>query len=211
MGKPAPNAFTLVELLVVIAVTSIIGVYTLANYKSFGEDQNLKSAVLDVQSQIRKAQINSTSNTKCNGNATKIWKSIFNSTWRPGPVGPDIPNTISTTCVDQSDVTFVQNTFSVQSGMVIERICGDDLACPSTASCLRTLDTYNVNITFDSLSGTMSFLDVLVGRPRGGIPCMDTVNSLTILLRNGRRDADCSDLTKCKSLILEKGGRIYAP
>lgn len=80
MGKPAPNAFTLVELLVVIAVTSIIGVYTLANYRSFGEDQNLKSAVLDIQSLLRQAQINATSGVKCQGVGELGWFVVYTNT-----------------------------------------------------------------------------------------------------------------------------------
>lgn len=70
MGKTVLNAFTLVELLVVIAVMAIVGVFTLANYKSFGEDQNFKNASLDVQSFLRLAQSNSTSGLKCQSQDT---------------------------------------------------------------------------------------------------------------------------------------------
>ncbi len=73
MAKSASNAFTLVELLVVIAIMGVIGVFTLANYRSFGEDRNLKNASLDIQNLLRQAQTNASANAKCN--------TVFNAKW----------------------------------------------------------------------------------------------------------------------------------
>lgn len=75
----AQRGFTLIELLVVIAIMSITGIYTIANYRSFGEDQNLKSAALEIQSLLRLAQSNSTSNLKCQDKPTTNWLVTFAS------------------------------------------------------------------------------------------------------------------------------------
>lgn len=74
------RGFTLVELLVVITIMGLVGVYILSNYNSFGEDQKLKHAALDVQSLLRQAQSNATSKLKCQGQDVLDWRVIFTST-----------------------------------------------------------------------------------------------------------------------------------
>lgn len=65
MKKAVLNGFTLVELLVVIAIMGLVGMYVLANYGSFGEDQKLKSAVLDIANLLKTAQTNASTNMQC--------------------------------------------------------------------------------------------------------------------------------------------------
>ncbi len=76
------RGFTLVELMVVLAIMAILGVFTLANYGAFGEDRNLKSAVLDIQSMLRQAQTNATVNAVCNGqhDGVRWWVEFTNAT-----------------------------------------------------------------------------------------------------------------------------------
>ena len=73
----AASGFTLVELLVVITIMAITGVFAFANFGSFGEDQKLKSAVQDVQSLIRQAQSNASTNTKCSTGYSATWQVNF--------------------------------------------------------------------------------------------------------------------------------------
>lgn len=75
----AQRGFTLIELLVVIAIMSIVGAFTLANFRSFGEDQNLKNAVLDLQSLLQTAQTNAVTNTKCNTQFNATWQVVFSN------------------------------------------------------------------------------------------------------------------------------------
>lgn len=72
--KISAPGFTLIELLVVIAIMGIISTVAFSNYKSFGEDQSLKNAVLDLQSQLRTAQTNAISNVKCGDAFSTIWQ-----------------------------------------------------------------------------------------------------------------------------------------
>src|SRR5574340_523750 len=65
--------FTLIELMVVMAIMAIIGVFTLSNFSSFGDNKKLDNAVLDIQSQLRTAQSNATSNVQC---------TQFSATWQ---------------------------------------------------------------------------------------------------------------------------------
>lgn len=74
------NGFTLIEFLVVIAIMGIAGVFTIANYRSFGEDQNLKSAVLDIQSILKQAQTGATTRTICNTEYDSTWQVEFANT-----------------------------------------------------------------------------------------------------------------------------------
>ncbi len=68
----ARHGFTLIELLIVIGIMAITSVFALANYRSFGEDQNLKNAVLDVISLFRQAQANATTNVICSGGSWQV-------------------------------------------------------------------------------------------------------------------------------------------
>lgn len=78
-SRRSRSGFTLIELLVVIAIMAIIGAYTIANYSSFGEDQNLKNAVLDIQSQLHAAQTSATANAKCDTGYGATWQVVFSA------------------------------------------------------------------------------------------------------------------------------------
>ena len=76
MFKPA-RGFTLIELLVVVAIIGIVGVIVLTTNGSFGEDQKLKNGSLDVQSLIRTAKTNSSTNTVCEDSNGASWAVRF--------------------------------------------------------------------------------------------------------------------------------------
>ncbi|HBQ50641.1 hypothetical protein A3B42_02525 [Candidatus Daviesbacteria bacterium RIFCSPLOWO2_01_FULL_38_10] len=67
------RGFTLIELMIVISIMALLGAFTIANYRSFGEDKDLENAALDVVSLIRTAQTNATTNLKC-VNDGGIWQ-----------------------------------------------------------------------------------------------------------------------------------------
>lgn len=75
--RKSAHGFTLVELLVVITIMGLAGVYTLSNYSTFGEEQKLKNAALDIQSLLKQAQANSASNLKCQNQDNVGWQVVF--------------------------------------------------------------------------------------------------------------------------------------
>lgn len=77
--RKSAHGFTLVELLVVITIMGLVGVYTLSNYSTFGEEQKLKNAALDIQSLLKQAQANSASNLKCQNQDNLGWLVVYTS------------------------------------------------------------------------------------------------------------------------------------
>lgn len=151
-----PSGFTLIELLVVIAIIAVIGVYTLANFRSFGEDQNLKNAVLEIQSQLRTAQTNATANVVCNTQYGATWKVAYINT-----------TTINLNCLE-SATSFTKKTLKLDEkdpNLLIQSVSGTPpLSCPTALP---------FTISFDPLTGKIGF-----GDPR--------CTSLSIILQNSK-------------------------
>lgn len=119
MGKTVPNAFTLVELLVVIAIMGIIGTFSLANYRSFGEDQKLKNASLDIQSLLRQAQSSATTNTKCGDLFDAKWQVEFASS-----------TTVNLKCQGPPPVTVATLIKSLTWANITISVSGTGISCP---------------------------------------------------------------------------------
>ncbi len=179
MGKTVPNAFTLIELLVVITVMAITGIFTLANYRFFGEDQNLKNAALDIQSFLRLAQTNATSGIKCQGQGQLGWLVAYT-----GNTGFDLK------CRNSAGISSSVKTLSLAGGsnnISIDSVKAGESVCP-----------VNTTFTFAPLTGIMSSS---CGLSPGSL--------ITITLKNSKISSNCSDLSKCKTVLIERGGRIY--
>lgn len=182
MGKAVQNAFTLVELLVVITILGIIGAYTISNYRSFGEEQKLKSAALDIQSLLRQAQINATTGVKCNNSPAKGWRVYFTST-----------TALDLQCQYNngiSDVWDPVKSLSYSSGnIVIDGYSTSNPTCTNPQYAQFTL---------------------LYGKMLSACTT-PTTPITTITLRNSKISSNCNDLTKCKQIKIDPGGRIYEP
>lgn len=139
MKKSAQKGFTLIELMVVITITAVIGVFTLSNYRSFGEDQNLKSAVLDIQSQFRAAQTNAQTNVKCDTANGAVWQIELNR------------GSVKLKCQDPipSPPSVVKKTVTFPTNIVIDSLNGG-------SSCTVTFPSM---MTFGLLSGQVSLGD----------------------------------------------------
>lgn len=143
------RGFTLIELLVVVAIMAVIGVYTLSNYKSFGEDQNLKSAVLDIQSQLRTAQTNATSNTQCVNKFGAIWEVEFLNS-----------KTINLRCIESVPLTALKKTLTLGPNIEIQSASGIGSSCPTALPFIIDFAPLTGKITFGS-TGCISLTTTL--------------------------------------------------
>lgn len=180
--------FTLIELLVAIAIMAITGMYILSNYSSFGEDQNLKNAALDIQSLLRQAQSSATANVKCDTQFGATWQVEFADA-----------TTVNLKCQEPLASSILKKTLtlgtniqiSIHTGEITQRRgagisavmtpCPEDLSDP-------------VTISFAPLDGKID-----LGGAQDGAIC----TSLTFQLTNSKTGST-------KDLVIEKGGRIYA-
>lgn len=85
-----PLGYTLVELLVVMAIMAIVGVFAFANFKDFSRDQIVSQASDQVKTLLRIAQNSATSSTVCEGEGGVSWAVNFLDSSRVQLVcGPD--------------------------------------------------------------------------------------------------------------------------
>lgn len=131
------SGFTLIELLVVIAIMAIIGAYTLSNYRSFGEDQQLKNSSLDIQNLLRQAQTSATANGICSDpQYAATWKVEFGSA-----------NTIYLKCQESVSPAILKKTLTLGTNITIQSISGSN--CPATLPFI---------VNFTLLNGKMDFV-----------------------------------------------------
>jgi|Napbiome12C3dose_1001474.scaffolds.fasta_scaffold00001_161 prepilin-type N-terminal cleavage/methylation domain-containing protein len=117
----AQRGFTLIELLVVIAIMGIVGAFALANFRSFGDDQNLKNGLLDIQSFLRTAQSNAATNVKCDTGFNATWTVEFSS----------ITN-LDLKCTEPQASANSKKSATLGSNLQIEGVAGTGTGCPSS-------------------------------------------------------------------------------
>ncbi len=207
--KVMPKGFTLIELLVVIAIMAVVGTFTIANYRSFGEDQDLKSASLDIQSQIRTAQTNATTGKKCIP--------------RNDPISPAIEWSNDFFKQDDGDKIRLTCTYKNASGSLIGGYWGAQkyLTLPANIKlvsvdidgCLNTFSVVPHNehtgrgsyagIVFKPISGNITFYSYPSGSVDSGNNCNEeSRKTFKVNLKNTKTNST-------KQVIIDKGGRVY--
>ncbi|MDO8573518.1 MAG: prepilin-type N-terminal cleavage/methylation domain-containing protein [Candidatus Daviesbacteria bacterium] len=168
--RKSAYGFTLVELLVVIAVMALISTVVLANYRSFGEDQKLKNAVLDIQSQLRSAQTNATTNIKCKTKTADYWRiSIFGQT------------DIRLRCIEFNPFpNIVDKKLTLDPNIQIDSVSGNPAAfCPSVLSFDITFAPLTGKITLGSTTNCTSLTVTLKNTKTG--------NTKSLVIEQGGR------------------------
>lgn len=150
--------FTLVEILVVLAITAMLAVGAFANFSGFKEDQNLQNAALDLENIIRLAQTNATSTVKCNGVGDASWAVSIET--------------------NRTDINLKCSTSSASikllqlKGIIVDSISG------SCASSFTSTSVANpIIIGFSTPYGTTSFQD-------SSSACITNSSSLSLTLKN---------------------------
>ena len=108
------------------------------NYRSFGEDQNLKNAGLDIQSMLRQAQSSATANVKCN--------SKFGANWQVELADATI---INLKCQEFQAAAILKKSSTLGANIVIQEISG--------TSCSSALP---LTISFEALTGKIDLGEV---------------------------------------------------
>lgn len=164
--------FTLVELMVVIAITAILGVVAFVNFKDFAQDQILTKAQGQIQTYLRLAQANATAGVICNNQGGVSWSAKF-----------DV-NKVKLSCGTSASEQKTQDFEGVE---VISIQCSP----ASNASCPPDGLTFSppLTVSFAPLNGNLSFTD--------GDACITSASTMMIVLRNQKNDAKkCFTISK---------------
>lgn len=186
------RGFTLVELLVVVAIISgLAGVFVpkFLNYSGF---QELQNAAANLQSTVRLAQSNAQAGTVCmTGTSADNWYLKFSGsntylleTVCAGPTpgeGTPTPTPPASTA------------YKFPAGVSIDRI--ELNSCPDI-----DLKDSEIKIIFSNISGAVKFE---VSGSNVGCGSSSYANTLTIKLKSS------SDLENAMSVYIEKGGSVY--
>lgn len=181
--------FTLIELLIVITLMALTGVFAISNFRSFGEDQKLKNASLDVQSLLRTAQANASTNAICNTQGAVNWQVEFLADKK----------TVKLWCKETSDFASTpKKTLSLDTNIEIELrtgVIGFKANEPVTV-CPNSFPI----ITFVPRESKID----LGGKDSKGVSISKfSCDKLIFKLTNTKTGSE-------KDLIIERGGRIYA-
>lgn len=150
------KGFTLVELLVVMSIIALLGIFGFANFKRLAQSQVVNKAVIQVQTALREAQSNATAGVLCAG----TWSVKLNTT------GVDLKcdstktyvlenaQISSITCSSGTSLTLpVTISFTPLSGLLsFSGTSGTDVCLSSTPSLIVKL----VNVKDSSLFKTVT-------------------------------------------------------
>lgn len=201
------RGFTLIELLVVIVIMSILGTFAIANYRSFGQDKELESIALDIQSLVRVAQTNATTGKKCipridPASPAKAWSNDF---FRQED-GDKI--TLACSYVNASG-SEIGGYWGVQKYLILPS--NISLVSVDIDSCNNTLSNGFFNehsghgssagIVFKPTLGNMTFYSYFVGSIDYNQKCPDG-NIFRVNLKNTKTNST-------KQVVIDKGGRVY--
>lgn len=150
------NGYTFIELLVVISIIAILGVGIFLNSKNFSQEQVVKKAQGEIQSYLRLAQSNATSNLKCSGEASTSWGVAFFS------------DHLALTCNTASTNNIVISNWNLENATIYGLYCSTSSpsGCPPSGTSISPIGL-GVNfsplygkVTFGICSGSSTFLTV---------------------------------------------------
>lgn len=210
MKLMSKKGFTLIELLVVITIMAIVGTFAVVNYKSFGQDKDLESAALDIQSQVRTAQTNATAGVKCDNDPTHRLHSWRNNFYKQSGKYKIVLNCqyLNVSGV-RAGIDF--KLYELKDNLIIEKINnGTDFTFPNDFSTAADFSgNYYASATFIAISGQVGFIaGDGAGVDGSGNPAWKGLAGFggspifTIYMKN-------TTTNSTKQVIIDKGGRVY--
>lgn len=191
--------YTLVELLVVVAIISVLGGIIIVNVGKFQQDGLTTKTLTDLQSRFSSIQAKAQTNQKC-----RTSPSLSANIWY-GKLSKDASNKfqLATYCVgaDSSNTEISMDTITLDSDLSLTActysLTDNNSNCqiPPTIVCKTTLTSESLQISFDSLSGAVKFYN------SNTLPCWNSASKLFIDLKNTRTST-------VKTITIDKGGVI---
>lgn len=178
--------FTLVEILVVLAIMGIIGMMTYLNIGTFREDENLKSVASDLQSYLRLAQSNATTGIKCGLSGGVSWVLLIKDR-----------TTLQLRCQTQTAVDPPIREWTIKNPAQIDAIEGV-LQSTNCASSFTSTSATEITVTFSYLLGNVVFSD-----SDHTNTCLSGSTKMRIKVRKNAESPD--DL---RTVTINKGGSI---
>lgn len=167
------NAFTLIELLIVMAIMGFLGMGILLQQNLSKEDLDLKLKAADLQSFIRVAQTNATARVLCN--------SIGGAYWLIRPISI---KTVELRCYTTDSATaYLEKTYTFSDNIEMVSIMG-------SSGCNSNFTAQTVQVKFTPLSAKPAFESAVACVPQS--PYLDikirntkTLNETTVTLDKG--------------------------
>lgn len=177
------RGFTLVEILVVLAIMGIVGMMSYLNIGTFREDENLKSVASDLQSYLRLAQSNAQTGVKCASTGGISWSLVIKDR-----------SSIELRCQTQAADDPPIREWTLKNPAQIDSIEGiGTLSCSSVKSEDTLINP--VTVTFSYLYGQAAFSD-----PQN--QCLSESTGIQIKVRKKMGSA------VLKTVTISKGGSI---
>ena len=185
------RGFSLIEILVVVAIISGLVIYTIPNFKNIRQEQAVRSSLEQLQTTLRTAQNNAYSGLRCSSTKdSSLWGVSFTSATAyqlecllvksPPPQDPNEP---------LYEAPF-SKSFTLPSGVTIESISLDNCQ-PSMG---------NIAVSFSNISSLVTYMPYvpsLVNKTSGDCSKKQLRSAKKIIITVG-----------AKTVIVEKGGII---
>lgn len=215
------KGFTLLELLVVMAVIAISTIFIIPNLGKSTDDQKLKNVAEELQTLIRQAQNNAQSGALCGSSRGSYWGVQFRRI--SATTGEGI--TYDLICGENRFNPTAIGSHGIPSGFIIEDLA-DKITC-SPSSSITPLDSINpkVFVIFSNVKGAGNFgcydrTNTASGQQNSctstpAAPCSyvnlsadpnhllySSAIKLTIIIKSRKTDTT-------KTVVIEKGGAVY--
>lgn len=173
------KGFTLVELLVVIAVIALTGLIAIVNFRYFSQVHVVEQRMKDVQSFIQNARASATTSSFCGASGGAVWIVEFRNDKK----------TINLKCQIGSSTPLLQKTLELKNSIEVSSIIGSSPCGPSPLFPLG-----EVSITFAPLFGSASF--------SGVDSCLQRSQTVKVIFKNSKNNTE-------KSLNINRSGNTY--
>ena len=173
------NGFTLVELLVVIAVIALTALIATINFRYFSQVHVVEQRMKDAQSFIQNARASATTSSLCGTSGGALWIVEFQSDRK----------TINLKCKIGSSSALLQKTLELKDSIEVSSIIGSAPCGPSPLFPLG-----EVSIQFAPLSGSTSF--------SGVDRCLQSSQAIKVTFKNLKNNSE-------KILNINRSGNVY--